>query len=138
MSGCIQYLVLFHSLSENPHQYRRRRVQKLRKIEDQSAWTQVRKLCALIEGALYFLREGWLADFIFMGIMISIFFFCHFFVFVSWIAIKDDKIFPCSCEQFFLYLNITCEWRIEWIKCDWQTILFKIDKFLGYLKEPNL
>ena len=88
-------------------------------------------------GALYFLCEGWLGDFIFMGIMISNF-FLSFFVFVSWTGIKDDKIFPCPCEQFFLYLNITCEWRIKWIKCDWQTILFKIDKFLGYLKEPNL
>ena len=47
-----------------------------------------------------------------------------FFFFVSWIGTKDDKIFLCPCEQFFLYLNITCEWRIQWIKCDWQTILF--------------
>ena len=41
-----------------------------RKIGDQSAWTQVGKWCALIEGALYFLREGWLGNFIFTGIMI--------------------------------------------------------------------
>ena len=64
-------------------------------------------------------------------------FFLSFFVFVSWIGIKDDKIFPCPCEQFFLYLNITCEWRIKWIKCDWQTILFNW-QILGYFKEPNL
>ena len=48
---CIQNLVLFHSsVSEKPHQLRRRRVQKLRKAEEQSAWTQVRKFCLLIEG----------------------------------------------------------------------------------------
>ena len=64
-------------------------------------------------------------------------FFCHFFVFVSWIGIKDDKIFPYPCEQFFLYWNITCEWRIKWIKCDWQTIWFNW-QILGYFKEPNL
>ena len=89
------------SVSEKPHQQRRRRVQKLRKIEDQSVYIQVRKLCALIEGTLYFLCEGWLGDFVFIGIMISIFFLYLFFVFVSWIVIKDDKIFPCPCEQFF-------------------------------------
>ena len=65
------------------------------------------------------------------------FFFGYFFVFVLWVVIKDDKIFPCPCEQFFLYLNITCEWRIKWIKCDWQTILFNW-QILGYFKEPNL
>ena len=65
------------------------------------------------------------------------FFFGYFFVFVLWVVIKDDKIFPCPCEQFFLYLNITCEWRIKWIKCDWQTILFNW-LILGYFEEPNL
>ena len=29
------------------------------------------------------------------------FFLYLFFVFVSWIVIKDDKIFPCLCQQFF-------------------------------------
>ena len=45
----------FMSLLGKPHQQRRRRVQKLRKVEDQSAWTQVKKLCLIIEGTLYFL-----------------------------------------------------------------------------------
>ena len=80
MSGCIQNLVLFHALSEKPHQSRRRRVQKLRKIGDQSAWTRVRKLCALIEGTRYFLCERRLGDFIFTRIMITSFknFFLNF------------------------------------------------------------
>ena len=68
--------------------------------------------------------------------MISIFFFGYFFVFVLWVVIKDDKIFPCPCEQFFLYLNKTCEWRIKWIKCAWQTILFNW-LILGYFEEPK-
>ena len=54
--------------------------------------------------------------FCFTGIMISIFF--------SWILIKDDIILPFPSEQFFLYLNTTHEWRIKWLQCDWQTILF--------------
>ena len=60
------------SVSEKPHQSRRRRVQKRRKIGDQSAWSRVRKLCAL-EGTRYFLCERGMGDFIFTGIMITSF-----------------------------------------------------------------
>ena len=60
-----------------------------------------------------------------------------FKIFFSWILIKDDIILPFPSEQFFLYLNATHEWRIKWIKCEWQTILFPW-WILGYLKEPNL
>ena len=104
------------------------KVVKSRRLTNHAAWTQVRKWCLIIEGTLYFLQEGWLGDFVFRGIMISIFF--------SWILIKDDIILPFPSEQFFLYLNTTHEWRIIWIKCDWQTILFPW-WILGYLKEPN-
>ena len=36
-------------------------VQKLRKIEEQSPWTQVRKLCALIKGLPYtfYVKGDW-------------------------------------------------------------------------------
>ena len=54
---------------------------------------------------LYFLSEGWLVDFIFMGIMISKFFFHEF-----WLKMT---ILPFPSEQFFLYLNATHEWRIK-------------------------
>ena len=77
--------------------------------------TQVRKWCLIIEGTPYLLCEGWLGDFVFTGIMISIFY--------SWILIKDDIILPFPSEQFFLYLNTNHEWRIKWLQCDWQTIL---------------
>ena len=53
--------------------------------------TQVRKWCLIIEGTPYLLCEGWLGDFVFTGIMISIFFF-------SWILIKDDMILPFPSE----------------------------------------
>ena len=53
--------------------------------------TQVRKWCLIIEGTPYLLCEGWLGDFVFTGIMISIFFF-------SWILIKDDIILPFPSE----------------------------------------
>ena len=90
--------------------------------------TQVRKWFLIIEGTPYLLCEGWLGDFVFTGIMISIFF--------SWILIKDDIILPFPSEQFFLYLNTTHEWRIKWLQCDWQTILFPW-WILAYFKEQT-
>ena len=75
--------------------------------------------------------------FVFIGIMISIF-FCIFFLFLFHeLWLKMIRSFHVHVNNFFLYLNITCELRMKWIKCDWQTILFNW-QILGYFKEPNL
>ena len=67
-------------------------------------------------------------------------FFCIFFLFLCHeLWLKMIRSFHVHVNNFFLYLNITCEWRMKWIKCDWQTILFNWQNLiLSYFKEPNL
>ena len=65
------------------------------------------------------------------------FFWYHFLFLFCELQLKMIRSFHVHVNNFFLYLNITCEWRMKWIKCDWQTILFNW-QILGYFKEPNL
>ena len=66
------------------------------------------------------------------------FFFVSFFVLFRELWLKMIRSFHVLVNNFFfIYLNITCEWRMKWIKSDWQTILFNW-QILGYFKEPNL
>ena len=85
-----------------------------RKIGDQSAWTQVGKWCALIEGALYFLCEGWLRDFIFMGIMIFNFFLDLFIIktWSSWISCEHRRIMNIYHDAWKGLLFL-CDWVLQ-------------------------
>ena len=73
--------------------------------------------------------------------MISIF-FCIFFLFLFHeLWLKMIRSFHVLVNNFFLYLNITCEWRMKWIKCDWQTILFtwQMNDYLSWcMKRPTI
>ena len=70
---------------------------------------QVRKWCALIEGALYFLREGWLGDFIFTGIMITSFF--NFFF-------KFYRINRSESVKMWIWYNFVIFLWPSWILCE--------------------
>ena len=101
--------------------------------EDQSAWTQVGKWCALIEGALYFLREGWLGDFIFTGIMITSFF--NFFLkFYRINRSESVKMWIWYNFIIFLVLFILKMWP-SWISCECEKNL-DISFFIMHEKAP--
>ena len=122
MLGRVYQEVKMMTLPENKYQKKIRRGR--RKEKTFLTQVQVRKLCQLIEGMQYFLCERWCRDFIFMGIVISSFFYINIFnfhrvkSFINWL--ERVKIWI-KFNFFSLVLFIFKMWS-SWISCECQNV----------------